>query len=206
MTASTIQVLLFDLGNVLIEVDFNLAFSHWQQFSPLSLAELKAAFQPDAAYQRHERGEISSAEYFSYLRSQLHLQADLDEIATGWNAIFPGEISATRQLIENVKTRFPCHMLSNTNAAHQLIWSAQFPEVVAAFDRLFISSEMGYRKPERAAFDYVSAALDVPHASILFFDDLAENVDGAIAAGLSAVQVTSPDDVRQALINLGCLV
>jgi FMN phosphatase YigB (HAD superfamily) len=41
-----------------------------------------------------------------------------------------------------------------------------------------------------------------PH-SILFFDDGAENVAGARAAGMQAVHVTSPDSVRDALARLG---
>ncbi len=59
MTASNIKALLFDLGGVVMEIDFNSAFAHWQRISRLSLAELKAAFTFDVPYQRHERGEIS---------------------------------------------------------------------------------------------------------------------------------------------------
>ena len=43
----------------------------------------------------------------------------------------------------------------------------------------------------------------LPH--ILFFDDLASNVAGARAAGLQAVQVSGPRDVREGLRALDLL-
>jgi glucose-1-phosphatase len=37
----------------------------------------------------------------------------------------------------------------------------------------------------------------------VFFDDVAENIEGARARGLAAVHVTSSDDVARALSALG---
>ena len=74
-----------------------------------------------------------------------------------------------------------------------------FPNVVSAFDRIFTSPDLGLRKPERAAFETVAKEIDVKPASVLFFDDLLENVEGARAAGLQAVHVRDIGDIRQAL-------
>jgi putative hydrolase of the HAD superfamily len=49
----------------------------------------------------------------------------------------------------------------------------------------------------------VVKAIGVPAARIVFFDDLAENIEGARARGLTAVHVTSSDDVARALAALG---
>jgi putative hydrolase of the HAD superfamily len=46
-------------------------------------------------------------------------------------------------------------------------------------------------------------AIGVPAERIVFFDDLAENIEGARGRGLIAVHVTSPDDVANALAALG---
>ena len=45
--------------------------------------------------------------------------------------------------------------------------------------------------------------MGVPASRIVFFDDLAENIEGARARGLTAVHVTSPRDVGDALTKLG---
>jgi putative hydrolase of the HAD superfamily len=75
---------------------------------------------------------------------------------------------------------------------------------LAHFDRVFVSSEIGLRKPERAAFEFISREVGVAAGSIMFFDDMLENVTGALAAGLLAVHVQSPADVQDALRRLGC--
>ncbi len=70
------QALLFDLGGVVLDIDFNRAFEHWLPISGLTLAEIKTAFQFDLPYQQHERGEISADAYFAHLRRVLRLQDD----------------------------------------------------------------------------------------------------------------------------------
>ena len=201
-----IQALLFDLGGVVVDIDFNRAFAHWQPMSRLSLAELKAAFTFDVPYQRHERGEITAAEYFAHLAQHLQLHGDPAQIADGWNSIFIDEITETRRMVESVRAKLPCYAFTNTNAAHQAAWSSRFPAVVQAFERVFVSSEIGHRKPDHSAFEYVAQTIGVPIASILFFDDTLANVEGALAAGLEAVHVRGPADVKAALVRLGCAV
>lgn len=204
MATHGIQALLFDLGGVVIDVDFNRAFEYWQPISHLSLDEIKAVFKFDVPYQQHERGEISGSEYFDHLCKRLQLKDDPARIAEGWNMILVQEITETRRMVEVARTKLPCYAFTNSNAVHQAAWSAMFPAVVRSFDRVFVSSDIGHRKPDRRAFEYIAHALDVPVSSIMFFDDLLENVAGAAAAGLEAIHVRGPADVRVALQALGC--
>ena len=194
--------MLFDLGGVLIEIDFDRAFHFWEAHSQLTFDQIKALFAMDPAYEKHERGEIDGAAYFDHLRGKLKLDASDDEIRTGWNAIFTGAITETVNEILQIKNRFPCFMFSNSNPTHQMRWMADYPEIISVFDRIFVSSEIGLRKPERAAFDAISRATGVSLSAILFFDDMLENVEGACSAGLQAVQVRSPIDVKQALAGI----
>ncbi len=201
--AAPVQALLFDLGGVLIDIDFQRAFEHWQPFSALSLEGIRDRFSFDAAYEQHERGEISAADYFAHLVRQLELRDDHQAITRGWNAIFTGEISDTLALVRAARAHLPCYAFSNSNSVHQTAWSSMYPAVVQAFDHIFVSSDIGLRKPERRAFEHIAQAVGVPVQGLLFFDDLAENVAGAHAAGLQAVLVRSPADVRAALAALG---
>ncbi len=199
MSPAPPKALLFDLGGVLVDIDFGRALQAWAPLSALSLKELQQSFTFDQAYQRHERGEISSQEYFEHLRSALQLSASLHEIEAGWNAIFVKEFRETREAVQRARRQLPCFAFTNTNASHMKRWSSLYPELVSSFDRIFASHEMALRKPERAAFDHICAAISLPAQSILFFDDLAENVEAARDAGLQAVHVRSPQDVAHAL-------
>lgn len=196
--------LLFDLGGVIIDIDFSRAFRAWQPLSRLSLGEISAVFQFDAEYEKHERGEITAFEYFDHLRSMLALEPDYRRIADGWNSIYVGEIQETLAMLRAARKQMTCSAFTNTNATHQAQWSALFPTVARSFDRVFASHQIGYRKPEMRAFEHVARELGVPLGSIMFFDDLLENVEGARSAGLQAVHVRSPSDVRSALLGIGC--
>ena len=198
------QALLFDLGDVLIDIDFMRAIHSWAQYSSLSPETLLSIFQQDFAYQQHETGEISSKVYFDYLRASLRLNASDQQIAEGWNAILGNEIPPTVEAVRKAKAHLPCYVFTNSNPVHQLSWQTRLAELFAYFEHVFVSSDIGLRKPHRAAFEFVARAIGVPAGAILFFDDLRENVEGALAAGLQAVHVQSPADVQKALHGLGC--
>jgi len=197
-----ISALLFDLGGVVIEIDFTRAFHSWNKCSRLSIAEIGRRFKMDEAFQRHERGEIECREYFIHLRQILELEASDAEIAQGWNAIFVDEITATIDYIAAIRTELPCYAFTNSNPTHQEFWMAAFPTAIDAFEQIFVSSEMGLRKPEQEAFETIAATTGNRLDEILFFDDSEENVIGARVAGMSAVLVNGHADVEQALSEI----
>lgn len=194
------RALLFDVGNVLIDVDFARVLSAWAPYSALPPEELRRRFGADEPYRRHERGELVSEAYFVQLADTLRLAATPAQVEAGWNAIFGPEIIATRRLLQQASRRLPCHLFSNTNASHAREWLRRYPELVASVERIFLSHEIGLRKPEPAAFAYVCETLELAPQALLFFDDLAENVAAAREAGLQAVLVSAPADVEAALL------
>ena len=204
MTAIPVKALLFDLGGVLINIDFARALRAWSAFSPLSVAQLKAAFQQDDAYERIETGRITTARYFEHLRACLKLDATDEQIADAWNALLLDEITETVDAIRRAREqlKLPCYIFSNTSPTHHALWRVRHARMLEAFERVFVSSEIGLRKSHREAFDFVAREIGVPPQAILFFDDLADNVAGAAAAGFSTVHVRGPADVQKVLHQL----
>ena len=197
-----VSALLFDLGGVLFQNSFDRAFETWASFSDLTKEEMKLAFSFDDAYQRHERGELLREDYFDHLRETLRLRGSDDEIEIGWNAIFLEEIPSTLKLVQDARRRLPCFAFSNSNLTHRAWWMAKYPTIVQAFDHVFISCDIGLRKPDAAAFEFIAKSIGTAPESILFFDDTLENVTGASAAGLKAVHVRESNDVERALLGL----
>jgi FMN phosphatase YigB (HAD superfamily) len=178
------------------------ALRAWVSYSQLTLEALRQEFRMDEPYAEHERGERDAASYFQHLRTNLRLDttdATDAQIAHGWNAIFLAEISATLRVVERTSMVMPCYAFTNSNPTHQVAWMAQYPRVVNAFEQIFVSSQLGVRKPEARAFEAVAARTGITSSRMMFFDDTYENVVGATDAGLSAVHVSSPEDVMNAL-------
>ncbi len=199
MKRAEFDALLFDFGGVLIEIDFDRVFARWAELGGVGFAQVKERFEHGEAYQRHERGEIGIEAYFASLRADLGIDLCDEDFADGWSRVFGSEIAATVALLPRLAARVPIHLFSNTNTAHYDYWSKRYEQALRPLGRRFISSEMGLRKPERESFEHVARELGVPAGRILFFDDTAANIEGAHSAGMSAVRVHSPADVKGAV-------
>ncbi|HUQ28132.1 MAG TPA: HAD family phosphatase [Usitatibacter sp.] len=193
------DALLFDLGGVVMGLDWDRAFRRWSEASGQPADALRARYVFDEAYERHERGEIGELDYYASLRRSLGIDIPDEDFRAGWGAIFTGPIHETVATLEKLTTRVPLYAFSNTNESHRAVWSRQFEPALRNFRRVFVSSTMGLRKPERASFDYIARAIGVIPSRILFFDDTPVNVEGARNAGLQAVHVRGPDDVENAV-------
>lgn len=197
------DALLFDLGRVVIDIDFEKVLACWAGYAGCSTSEIVDRFVRDEAYQRHERGDISDAEFFANLRDQLGIAITDAQFLEGWNAIFIDEMPGIAPLLARAARHLPLYAFSNTNPAHVAHFSPRFADVLSHFREIYLSSTIGLRKPDAKAYDHVVAAIGVPAERIVFFDDLPENVEGARSRGLKAVQVRSSADVAAALAALG---
>jgi glucose-1-phosphatase len=197
------DALLFDLGRVVLDIDFGRVLANWAAHAGCAPGDLAGRLSPDAAWRRHERGEISDAAFFEGLRASLGIGITDAQFLDGWNAIFTGEMPGVAAMLSRAAARLPLYAFSNTNVPHVEHFSRAYAEILGHFREIYLSSTIGFRKPEAAAYDHVVKAIGLPASRILFFDDSAENIAGARARGLTAVHVRSPDDVAAALAALG---
>ncbi len=142
-------------------------------------------------------------DYFASLRGSLGIDVPHAELLAGWNDIFVGEVPGIAGLLARIAPKIPCYAFSNTNTAHEAEWSKRFTDVLRHFKKVFVSSTIGLRKPDAAAFQYVAKDIGVAPERIVFFDDFAENIAGARACGLQTVHVRSHADVANAVAALG---
>ncbi|HSN19422.1 MAG TPA: HAD family phosphatase [Usitatibacter sp.] len=199
MNPEPVEALLFDLGGVLIRLDWDAVFTHWASCCGADPALLRARFSFDEPYERHERGEITAREYFKTLRASLGIELSNDDFRLGWERVFAGPVAPAVELVKRIDPRMPLYLFSNTNAAHHAAWAHDYAQALRPFRRAFTSFELGVRKPDRAAFHRVAREIGVAPERILFFDDTEPNVEGARRAGLQAVHVRSTEDVARAV-------
>ena len=197
------DALLFDLGRVVLDIDFNKVMTIWAGHAGCAPDEVMARFVVDDHFRHHETGHIDDAAFFRNLRNSLGIAISDAQFLEGWNAIFTGEMPGIAPLLARAAKRMPLYAFSNTNPPHVAHFSKSYPDVLGHFRELFLSSTIGLRKPDAAAYDHVVKAIGMPAQRIVFFDDSADNIAGAQARGLIGVHVTSTDDVAKALEALG---
>ncbi|WP_406642010.1 glucose-1-phosphatase [Pectobacterium brasiliense] len=168
---------IFDLGNVVIDIDFNRVLGVWSNLSSAPLATLQERFVMGDAFEQHERGEISDEEFATRLCQEMGIALSFEQFTAGWQAIFVALRPEVIDIMQRLRQEgHRVVILSNTNRLHCSHWPALFPEVATAADRLYLSQEIGLRKP----------SCDLPicpdrgrrfAAQAVFFDDNAANVD-----------------------------
>jgi putative hydrolase of the HAD superfamily len=203
LSPTSADALLFDLGRVVLDIDFGKALACWAGHAGCTPAELVARFVREESYRHHEVGKIDDAAYFESLRQSLGIKLSDAQMLEGWNSIFTGEMPGIGPLLARASKRLPLYAFSNTNPPHVEHFSKTYAEVLGHFREMFLSSTIGLRKPDAAAYDHVVKAIGVPAQRIVFFDDSAENIAGARARGLIGVHVTSTHDVARTLAELG---
>ncbi|MFT5446518.1 MAG: HAD superfamily hydrolase (TIGR01509 family) [Gammaproteobacteria bacterium] len=210
------QVILLDLGGVLIDVDFERSLRHWFAAARHAPSEpnkrtpnrnLVAKMATDVAtdkvtaqvYERHERGEISFSEFTQALAPRLQLELNEEQWQRGWNAALGDALPGALDLVRSAATRWPVYLFSNTNATHHTHWKAQQRELLSPMRDVFVSNTLGLRKPDPLAYRQVAERIGLDPQRIVFFDDRKENVDGAKLAGLKAFQADKPSKISDLL-------
>ena len=203
LTPGSADALLFDLGRVVLDIDFARAAAVWARHGKSTPEEIAARFASDEALRHYESGKIDEATYFAHLRKMLGVDITHEQLLEGWNAIFIGEMPGISPLLARAARRLPLYALSNTNPPHIAHFSKAHADVLGHFREMYLSSTIGLLKPDAAAYDHAVKAIGAPASRVVFFDDLADNIAGARAYGLSAVHVKSSEDVARALAALG---
>jgi FMN phosphatase YigB (HAD superfamily) len=198
-----IRALLFDLGGVVFQIDFERAVAIWAERASCDPTCLRTRFAFDDAYEDHERGTLDASAYFAALRLSLGVALTDDDLRAGWNGIYLGPVPGMASILRTARSRFPLYAFTNSNPTHQKVWSIRFASDLAVFRTVFVSSDIGLRKPDPEAFMAVANLAGFEPSAFLFFDDSEENIEGARTAGMSAVLVESPSDVRRSVEQLG---
>ena len=202
MTKAPIELVLFDLGGVLIEPG---GVAPMRGLSGIASDDaLWARWLSCRWVRRFEAGGCTPEEFAAGVVDDWEL--DLEPVAFlrafgGWpEPPYGGAL----ELVTEVQATVPAGFLSNMNSFQ---WAGNYEGIplTEAFDFRFLSFELGLVKPDPAIFDAVAARLPVPRDRVLFLDDNAINVKGAEGAGFAARQVRGVGGARDALVTAGVL-
>ena len=203
MHCPSIEVDLFDLGNVILPFDHHQIGEKLRCFSqkketedPQKIFTYLFDLQTGAV-NLYETGKMTSQEFFQSLKDFFRLQMSFDEFVTLWNDIFT-ENEAVSEIVRFLKGKVRLGLVSNTNALHFDYIASRFP-VVHSFDRWILSHEVGYKKPAPEIYQKAMEWASVEPKKTLFIDDSITNVEAAIALGIQGLHFLSAQQLREEL-------
>ncbi len=181
------EFIYFDLGNVLVHFDHEIAVRNLASLAGCSLDTIRRLVFAEGLAHRYERGEISTGEVCRTLRKELKTAVGDESICRALSDIFDLNL-AVMPLVTGLRCRNPSiGILSNTCEAHWDFINRRY-----SLSRLFpvhaLSYELGATKPDSSIYLDAAEKAGVPPESAFFCDDILANVAGAKAAGYDAVQ------------------
>jgi FMN phosphatase YigB (HAD superfamily) len=190
------DAIVFDLGGVIV--------AHDNAVMVERIASRTKATPRDVSrlIRRKDWGSgLPIADLHAELTGELGYSGGWDEFAADWCCHFTVDPSMLAY-VQRLSSANRVMIFSNTNAVHWDFLVAETGGDLAAFEA-YLSHELRRSKPAVEAFDMVAQQAGIEPARSIFFDDVAENVEGARLAGFQAEVFTSEGALRARLQRRG---
>ena len=198
MSTRRIQVILTDIGRVVLDVHEERAIERLTELSGIDVARLWSVLIAGPDIERHvQTGQSSMRDIYGTHLGEMHASVSYDEFAEALTTELGDDYPQVRRAYESLPPDVPLYTLSNTNDVHMVALREHW-----LFDLskgYWASNEIGMVKPDRETFEWVLAQIGLPAEAVLFFDDRQDNIQAAGELGIQGVQVTHPDVVVAAL-------
>ncbi|MCX6212435.1 MAG: HAD family phosphatase [Bacteroidetes bacterium] len=192
---AAVKNLIFDLGNVLYDIDFQLMN---QAFASIGIEGFDQHFTLNKSHQLFldlEMGLINELAFYDGVRALANFPLTDAQIKFAWNALLVGFRKNSVQWIKDNNTKYNTFLYSNTNQIHHDHFIIEFEKKVAnypfvsLFKTPYYSHEMHMRKPDPASFTYILEKEGLLAAETLFIDDNEPNITAAASVGLKVLHL-----------------
>jgi len=194
-----INAIIFDLGGVILNIDYQLPV---KAFKKLGIDDFSAHFNQAAQsllLDDYETGQISSEEFIDEIRTLVKPEFGDREIIQAWNSILLDLPENRLFTLEKAAENHRIFLLSNTNDLHiqefnnYLLEEHNLPSLEPFFESLYLSYEVGLRKPDPRIFEYVLQDAGLDPLSTLFIDDSLQHIRSAAELGINTWHLRDQD-------------
>jgi len=185
MKLKGIKNIIFDVGGVLLNIDFNLTKQAFINLGVTNFELYHTQAKQNGVFDLFETGKLTENEFCNQLKILTNITASNTEIINAWNAMLLDFPKAYKTLLINLKKEYNLSVLSNTNETHLRTFYQIIHNDIGetSLDNLFhsyyFSHEIGYRKPTKEAFEFVLRANKFIASETLFIDDTKEHIIAA---------------------------
>jgi putative hydrolase of the HAD superfamily len=202
MNAEKYKNLLFDFGNVIIDIDV-----------PGATERVTSLLRKDANREvvdriliEYECGRVSTDIFINTLLSQSERHVQALDIIEAWNSMLIGIPGYRLEMLLMLRDRYNVYLLSNTNELH-IEWVRRYLEKRDGtrlfdrkyFDAAYYSHIIRARKPDAAIYQHVIDDALLTPGLTLFMDDVQANLDTAKQLGFGTYLVKPGEEIAEYL-------
>ena len=197
-----IKNIVFDLGGVLVDLDFKSAINGLQKAGFANVKEQLQAFDREGIFQKFELGEMTAEEFRSAIRENSTVTLTDEEVDALWNLMLLEIPREKLELILDLRGKYMVYLLSNTNSIHwdyvcKNAFNYRGFRVSDYFEKTFLSFEMHLAKPDKAIFERMLEDANLLAEETLFIDDSEANCKAAAEVGIHAHHYHIGDDLKE---------
>lgn len=187
-----IRHIIFDLGGVLLNIDYDLTEKAFIEAGIDNFPELYSQLQQTDLFDKWETGQIERSEFIAALKEKGKGISE-DQIIKAWNAMLLDFPLRRLQLLQQLRLHYDLVLLSNTNEIHEeafnkiLMQAHGMPTIGVFFDKVYFSHRVGLRKPMKEIFERVLDENGFKAENTLFIDDSPQHIDGAKECGIQTI-------------------
>jgi putative hydrolase of the HAD superfamily len=199
-----IKTVIFDLGGVIVPLDFKRGYAKMEPLCGYPAAEIPQRLRKTDLVTRYEIGAIESPAFVAQLSELLGMKVSYSEFCELWSSIFLPETLIQEPLLQRIRERHRLLLLSNTNDIHFSMIERTYP-ILRLFDDRVLSYKVGASKPTPRIYEEAIVRAGCRPEECVFIDDVPAFVEGARKAGIDAVQFESQEQVERELGLRGVL-
>jgi len=192
---AAIKNLIFDLGNVLYDIDFTRMNTAFESIGIEGIDNHFTLHKSHQLFLDLEMGFIDEPTFCEGVRGLVNLPLTNEQIIYAWNALLVGFRKNSIQWVKDNNHLFNTFLYSNTNEIHCNHFLPQFEKEVAnypfesLFKKPYYSHKMGMRKPDPKSFVYLLEKEGLFAEETLFIDDNEPNIIAAASVGLKVLHL-----------------
>lgn len=180
------KYILFDIGNVLVDFQFERLYEIHAEHSgrplvPFSEQDLEMRDQV-------EKGLIDDSQWVEYLNEARGLSWTVEQLVDVWAEMFTRNETGIELFRSSIDAGAQVYTLSNIAKHHIDAIEKNWPDFFHGATGLFLSYQIGVRKPHPDIYRHALKELDAAGEDCLFIDDLPENIKAARSVGIRAHQ------------------
>ena len=188
-----IRHIIFDLGGVLINIDYQLTEKAFIAAGVENFGVLYSQLQQSDLFDNLETGKIGRADFIAAMKSAAKGNITEEQILDAWNAMLLDFPVRRLQILQQLRLYHDLFLLSNTNEIHEatfndiLMRSHGIPNIGVFFDKVYLSHRVGMRKPMKEIFERVLEENGLKPEHTLFIDDSPQHIAGAKLCGIQTI-------------------
>ena len=181
----TPEVVVFDLGKVLLDFDYDIAIRRFAERSDVGIDKVRELINSSVQYD-YESGKITTDEFFSYVRNGAGFQGGRSEFVDFFSDIFSPMEMMLNFFKRVKKAGLPVCVFSNTNEIAIQYISKQY-SFYDDFDFYVLSFQEKGMKPDEPIYRVVEKKTMKSGEAILYIDDRLENIETGNRLGWQTV-------------------